>query len=52
MLVTYKYLPMGSTVTEIGPVAATKGESSAAVKAPLVGLILSPDTVLSMKFVT
>ena len=52
MLVTYKYFPVGSTVTAIGLVAAAKGESSASVKAPLVGSMLRPDTVLSMKFVT
>src|SRR5437899_2045826 len=44
-LPTYKNLPVGSAMMELGFVPATKGEPAMAVRAPVVALMLKAETV-------
>src|SRR5712691_1938345 len=53
VLVTYTNLPVGSTVTDVGFVPAAKGEPGTEVRAPVMGSIAKPMTVLTTpEFVT
>src|ERR1700686_1672655 len=46
-VVAYTNLPLGSTVTALGPLpfVAVNGEPSIGVSAPLLGLMLNPETL-------